>query len=320
MRYLICGATGFIGRNVAERLGRMFPGNVTGVYHKTPPSDINGVRWVQADLRDPDQVHALVEKGDVLVQAAATTSGAKDILGRPYIHTTDNAVMNSLLLRACYEKSAAHFLFFSCPIVYPPNLGRSLKETDCTGEVGPAHFPSAWTKIYIEKMCEFYAGLGRTRHTVVRHSNCYGPYDKFDLVRSHMYGATVTKVMEAKDGGKITVWGPGTEGRDLLYVDDVVDFMVAALGQKTSFDLVNLGCGQAHAVIDVVRTIIQTSGKSLTIEHDLTKPHIPSQIWLDCTHALERYGWKPKTSLAEGTRLTLEWYKKNAARIAGNVN
>jgi nucleoside-diphosphate-sugar epimerase len=126
-----------------------------------------------------------------------------------------------------------------------------------------------------------------------------------------MYGATVAKVMEAEDGGVITVWGPGVEGRDLMYVDDVVDFMLEALEQKTPFDLVNLGCGQAHAVIDVVKTIIKASGKNLKIEHDLSKPNIPSWIWLDSSRAMERYGWKPKTSLEVGTAKTLAWYKNH---------
>ncbi|GHT85248.1 GDP-L-fucose synthase [Spirochaetia bacterium] len=311
-RYVICGATGFMGRNIAERFGNLFPGKVVGIWFKTNPPEIEGVTWRQADLRDPVQVDALIKEGDVLIQAAATTSGAKDIIERPYIHTTDNAVINSLLLRVCYEKNAGQFIFTSCPVVYPPDLGRALKETDFRGELTPSspHFGVGWTKVYIEKMCEFYAKLGRTKHMVFRHSNCYGPYDKYDLDRSHMYGATVTKVMEAVDGGSITVWGPGTEGRDLIYVDDVVDFIVAALQQKNPFELVNLGCGQAYPVIEVVKTIIEASGKNLTIKHDLSKPHIPSKIWLDTSKALELYGWKSKTSLMEGTKKTLAWYKK----------
>jgi nucleoside-diphosphate-sugar epimerase len=312
-RYVICGATGFIGRNIAERFANLYPGRVVGVFFKTHPPEIKGITWKKVDLRDPVQVDSLIEEGDVLIQAAATTSGAKDIIERPYIHTTDNAVINSLLLRACYEKKASQFIFTSCPVVYPPNLDRALKETDFRGEldVSSPHFGVGWTKVYVEKMCEFYAKLGRTKHMVFRHSNCYGPYDKYDLDHSHMYGATITKVMEAEEGSSITVWGPGTEGRDLIYVDDVVDFAVAALNQKTNFELVNLGCGKAYKVIDVVKTIIDISGKNLSIEHDLSKPHIPSQIWLDTSKAFELYGWKPKTSLEEGTRKTLEWYKTN---------
>ena len=50
---------------------------------------------------------------DVVIQAAANTSGAKDIVEKPYLHVTDNAVMNSLLLRACHDYNVKHFLFLS---------------------------------------------------------------------------------------------------------------------------------------------------------------------------------------------------------------
>jgi len=309
-RIIICGATGFIGRNIAERFGKLFPDNVVGIWHKTPPPEIKGITWLQADLRDSAQVETLFNEGDVVIHTAATIFGAKESLARPYMNVTDNAVMGSIILRACYEKKVAQFIFPSCSIVYPQNHGKALKESD-RSEILPnsPYFGNGNTKVYNEKMCEFYAGLGRTRHLVFRHSNCYGPYDKYDFDRSHMYGATISKVMQAKDDGTISVWGPGTEGRDLLYIDDLVDFVVMSLQQKNSFELVNLGCGYAHPVIDVVKTIIECSGKKLNIEHDLSKPHIPSQIWLDCTKAKELYGWTPKISLKEGTKKTIEWYK-----------
>ena len=62
-----------------------------------------GVTWHQADLREPADVARVVSGMDVIIQAAATTSGSRDIVETPYIHVTDNAVMNSLLLRACFD-------------------------------------------------------------------------------------------------------------------------------------------------------------------------------------------------------------------------
>ena len=46
--------------------------------------------------------------------------------------------------------------------------------------------------------------IKRAKYTAFRHSNIYGPYDNFDLERSHVFGATITKVMTASK--KITVW------------------------------------------------------------------------------------------------------------------
>lgn len=315
-RYVICGATGFIGRNILEHFARLFPGQVVGVYNKTPSFDFPGISWIKVDLRDAEAVGELIEESDVVVQAAATTSGAKDILERPYIHTTDNAILNSLLLRTCYERNAKHFIFFSCTVMYPTDLNRAITENDFCGKINhqSPHFGVGWTKVYIEKMCEFYAKLGRTKHTVIRHSNIYGPYDKYDLEHSHMYGATVSKVMQAKDNDAITVWGNGEESRDLLYVDEVVDFTVRALKQKSAYELINVGCGRPHQVNDVVEQIIATSGKNISIKHDLTKPNIPSKIWLDCAKAKNMFGWESKISLAEGTERTIQWYKKNMRR------
>ena len=71
------------------------------------------------------------------------------------------------------------------------------------------YFGAGWTKIYIEKLAQFYSSLGKTKFTIVRHSNVFGPHDKFDLQRSHMLGATITKVMSQKNSGKIVVWGDG---------------------------------------------------------------------------------------------------------------
>ena len=53
---------------------------------------------------------------------------------------------------------------------------------------------------YIEKQCEFYSRISSTKYTAIRHSNIYGPYDKFDAERSHVFGATISKVLTEKGG------------------------------------------------------------------------------------------------------------------------
>ena len=59
--------------------------------------------------------------GVIVLQFAATTSGAKDITTKPFIHVTDNAVMNSLFLRSAYENNVEHFVFPSCTVMYQPS-------------------------------------------------------------------------------------------------------------------------------------------------------------------------------------------------------
>lgn len=308
-RVLVCGATGFIGRNIAEALARRADLEVHAVRFNRPAYEVPNLVWHQADLRQDGDVRRLVDGMDVIVQAAATTSGAADIVTRPYIHVTDNAVMNSLLLRAAFDFKVRHFIFFSCTVMYPSSE-TLLAETDWNPgiPIHPRYFGVGSTKVYVEQMCEFFSRLGVTRHTAIRHSNIYGPYDKFDLQRSHVFGATVTKVMTAADS--VTVWGSGEEARDLLHVDDLVRFVEAAMErQESPYELVNVGIGGAVAVKDLVGMIVAASGKDLRIEHDLTKPSIKTSLALDCSKAERLFGWRPQVGLEEGIRHTIDWWR-----------
>jgi nucleoside-diphosphate-sugar epimerase len=127
-----------------------------------------------------------------------------------------------------------------------------------------------------------------------------------------MFGATITKVMEAQSGDEIVVWGDGSTERDLLYVADVVDFIQKAIdGQKTAYELYNVGYGKSFSVKDIVQKIIKISGKDISIKHDLTKPSINTKLSLQSKKAWKELGWKYETTLDEGITKTLEWYKTN---------
>lgn len=310
----VCGATGFIGRNIAEALAERGDFDVYGTYLNSKPLDNPRIKMIQADLTNKKDGNRVLKEGvDILIQAAATTSGAKDIVTKPYYHVTDNAVMNSLLFRAAYEYKVAHVVFFSCATMYQ-SRDTPVKETDfdANEEMYPSYFGVGWTKVYIEKMCEFYSRIGNTKYTVIRHSNIYGPYDKFDLERSHVFGATMTKVMTTEDGGTIAVWGAGEEERDLLYISDLVDFVEFAIDrQESKFELYNVGYGSSISVSNLVKKIIACSEKEIGIEYDLSKPTIKTKLCLDITRAKNSLGWYPKVSLDEGIRRTMEWYKSD---------
>ena len=309
---LICGATGFIGRNIAKSLAKRDDFEVYATYLNSQPLDNPRIRMIRADLTNKGDVNRTIEGMDIIIQAAAATSGAKDIVTKPYYHVTDNAVMNSLIFRSAYEHRVSHVIFFSCTVMYQSNE-IPVKETDfdANKEIYPNYFGVGWTKVYIEKLCEFYSRIGATKYTVIRHSNIYGPYDKFDLEKSHVFGATMTKVMTARDG-KIVVWGTGEEERDLLYISDLVNFVKLAIGrQKSKFELYNVGYGKSISVNDLAKKIIACSGKDIEIEYDLSKPSIRTKVCLETTKAKNSLGWFPEVSLDEGIRKTMGWYKSN---------
>ena len=310
-RILICGATGFIGRNLLDFYYKNKKYKIRATHFNRPAiSGYSDVEWVHCDLREPRQVSKVLKDVDIVMQFAATTTGAKDIVSKPYIHVTDNAIMNSYLLREAFEQNVEHFIFPSCTIMYQKS-DSALKEHDYnpSDDILPFYYGAGHTKVYLENMCKFYAGFGKTKHTVIRHSNLYGPHDKYDLEKSHVTGATITKVMTSKDG-IVNVWGSGEESRDLLFVEDFISFVEAALDkQESNYELYNVGLGEAIKIKDLVSKVIQCSGKELQIKHDLTKPTVPTSLFLDCSKAKKELGWSPKYSLEQGLTKTLEWYR-----------
>ena len=311
-KILICGATGFIGRNLCESLSRDNSLEVLGVSHNKPPFDCAGMKWIQADLTQKNDVEKCLQGVDVIIQAAASTSGVKDIINLPHIHVTDNALMNSLIFRAAHDSQVSHVIFFSCSIMYNPS-STLVKEEDFRADkdIHADYFGAGWTKVYLEKMCLFFSGIGATRYTIVRHSNIYGPYDKFDLERSHVFGASITKVLHCTNG-EITIWGDGSEERDLLYVSDLVDFIKLAIEkQNTPFGLFNVGFGSSIKISDLVEKIINLSGNNILVKNDPSKPTIKTQLALDYGKAKRLLGWEPKVSLDEGILKTMDWHRSN---------
>jgi len=309
---LICGATGFIGRNILQKFIKEKKYNIFAIYNnKKPFRTHKSVKWIKYDLRSPDIINKITKDINIVIQAAATTTGSKDVINQPFLHVTDNAVMNAYLFRSCFLNNVEHVIFFSCTTMYKSS-SKSLKETDFNPvkDIDPKYFGVATTKVYNEKMCEFYSTLGKTKYTAIRHSNIYGPYDKFDLERSHVFGATITKVMTAKK--EIIVWGKGHEKRDLLYIDDLVNFVkLVILKQKNNYELLNCGAGYAISIKELVKKIILISNKKINIKYDITKPTIPTYLSVDCTKAKKLLGWKPTINLEKGIKKTLGWWKKN---------
>lgn len=312
-KILICGATGFIGRNMAEYFAKDEEFRVYGTYLRSKPLNNRKIRMIKTELTDRKNVNKAIKGKDIIIQAAAATSGAKDTVKRPHYHVTDNAVMNALIFRAAFDYKVSRLVFLSCTTMYQSSE-TPIRETDfdANRQMHPGYFGGAWTKVYNEKMCEFYSRIGVTKYTVIRHSNIYGPYDKFDLEKSHVFGATITKVMAAKDGGEIVVWGQGQEERDLLHVFDLVDFVRMAIDKQNSkFELFNLGSGSSISVKELVRKIIAHSGKDISIKYDIRKPSIKTKICLDSTKAKDAFAWSSRISLDEGIKKTIEWHRNN---------
>jgi GDP-L-fucose synthase len=309
-KILICGATGFIGKNITLGLSKNKNYEIHAVRFKRPAYKTSGnVKWHKADLRDPASVDKLIKNMDIVVQAAATTSGSKDIVSKPHIHVTDNAVINSFIFRSAYTHEIKHFIFPSCTVMYPSSK-KATKENDFTGKIIDKYKGAGETKVYLEKIAKFYSMLSKTKFTIIRHSNIYGPHDKYDLDKSHVFGATITKVMKAKDD--LEVWGDGSEIRDFLHAEDLVNFIKKAISkQKTQYEIYNCGSGKAITIKKLCNLIVKISKKPLKIKFNKNKPTIAFDMFLNCNKAKKELGWEPKIEIESGIKKTISWWIKN---------
>lgn len=309
-KILICGASGFVGRNLFEMLSQREGLEVYGTYLTKRFCD--SPMLTRVDLTQKKEADAVVQGMDVVINTAALSPGVKETVGSPDLQVADNPNINTNLIRAAFAARIPKFIFGSCMAVYPPDLDHPARENDVNLQhgVNPAYFGGAWVKIFGEKLCEFYSRFGSTRFCIVRHASLYGPYDRFGSDRSHVLAATIRKVVEAKDGGKIVVWGNGEEERDFLYISDLVRFIECVIDSEILPCVVfNVGLGEFVSIRQLVEKVIAASGKNLTIEFDTTKPTIRSRLAMDIFKARARLGWNPQVNLEEGIRKTLEWYK-----------
>ena len=317
-KILILGASGFIGKNIASYFSKLKNYDVKGTYFQNKIK-INGIKLIKCDLTKKNETDRVIKGSDIIIQAAATTSGVKDTIERPHIHVNDNVIINSMVTRSAYDHKVKHIIVFSCSIMYQSSKN-PVKEEDFNPklEIYPNYFGGGWMKVFVEKMCEFYSRLGRNKYTLIRHSNIYGPHDKYDLQKSHVFGASVNKIINSKNN-KVTIWGDGKESRDLLYVSDLVNFVDLAIKkQKNIFALYNVGSGTLISVNNLVNKIIKVYGKKMLILNDFKKKSLKTHVCLNCKKANKEIGWHPKVSLEEGIKKTLKWYSKNIDHIKNN--
>ena len=177
---------------------------------------------------------------DYVFLCAAHTSGAAVIRTTPLVHITPNVLINTLMLEAAHRAKVAKFCFISSGAAYPPTADRPVREAEMfDGDPHDVYFAAGWMKRYAEILCRTYAEkIAQPMPTVVvRPSNVYGPYDKFDFAVSHVTAALIRRVVERQN--PLEVWGTGEDIRDLIYVDDFIEGLACRLRHRPA-----LSCGQ----------------------------------------------------------------------------
>ena len=311
-KVLVTGAAGFLGTNIAKRL--VAEGSqVRGTLHSRKPQfEHPNIEYVHADLTQMSDCHQVVEGMDYVFMCAANTSGAAVMATQPLAHVTPNVVMNAQMLEASYQARIKKFLFISSSAAYPPSGDRPVSEDEMfEGDPYEAYYSVGWMKRYAEVLCRIYSEKIKDSMptVVIRPSNVYGPYDKFDFERSHVTAALIRKVVERQN--PLEVWGTGEDVRDLIYVDDFLDATMLAMTKLENFAPVNIGFGKGCRVREVLDTLLDVDGFSdAKVMVNPTKPSMIPIRLVDVSKAKALLNFTPHTSLKMGLRKTLAWYRE----------
>jgi GDP-L-fucose synthase len=113
------------------------------------------------------------------------------------------------------------------------------------------------------------------------------------------------------------LWGDGSPTREFLYVDDAAEAVRIAAERYESPEPMNVGSGQEISIRDLASLVARESGFDGKIVWDTSKPNGQPRRRLDTSRATAALGWSSRTSLQEGLRKTIAWYREHrAARAA----
>jgi GDP-L-fucose synthase len=311
VKILVAGASGLVGSNLVPRLLAEGASVRATVHRREPPSRDARVEYVSADLTRPEDCRRAAAGMQHVYLCAASTSGAAAIASTPMIHVTPNVIMNTLLLEAAYEAQVEKFLWLGSTVAYPVSDAPMKEEQVLDGEPFEKYYFAGWTKRFTEILCRMYGErLARRMNTIVlRPTNIYGPNDDFEFATSHVLPALVRRCIERWD--PIEVWGDGSEVRDLIYVEDMVEAIVlAASADLPGYTALNIGLGKAYSVTELLRLILEVDGYTQAkLRFDKSKPTMIPLRLVDVSKAEATLGFRAKIDLREGLQKTIAWYR-----------
>jgi len=317
-RALVCGAGGFIGGHLVNRL-KSEGYWVRGVDLKyNEYGNGNADEFIIGDLTDPVICRQVVEGGfDEVYQLAADMGGAG------YIFTGENdaavmhnsALCNLNMLHAAQQAGVKKIFYSSSACMYPEYNQLDPENPKCSEESAYPAAPDSeygWEKLFSERLYLTYQrNLGITVK-VARFHNIFGPQGTWKGGREKAPAAICRKVIEAEDGGTIEIWGDGKQTRSFLYVEECVEG-VRRLMESDFSGPVNIGSEEMISINDFAKLIAEISGKNITIKN-IPGPEGVRGRNSDNALIQEKLGWAPSHTLREGITKTYHWIAEQAAK------
>jgi GDP-L-fucose synthase len=296
----VAGHRGLVGSAIVRKLKSLGYENIITADRKklnlTRQDDVND--WFS--LNRPEYVF----------DAAARVGGiyANDTYSAEFIY--ENIMIQTNLIHESWRHNVKKFLFMGSVCIYPKFAPIPIKEESLlTGHLEPTNEAYAIAKITGIKMCEAYHKQYGFNCVSIMPSNLYGPGDNFHAENGHVIPAMITKMVNAKDN--VTFWGDGSPYREFMYSDDMADACIFLMNHPDTgkSELINAGSGEdvtIKALSEMVSKVVDFKGEILW---DTTRPNGTQIRPLDFTK-MDVLGWKAKTSLDDGLKMTIDWFSQ----------
>jgi len=313
---LVTGGLGFIGSNLSAQLIKL-GAKVTIVDNMIPRlgGNLFNVREIVdrihinfSDVRDAHSMDYLV-KGQEFIFHLAGQVNHVDSIRNPIQDLDINCRGTLVLLESCRKYNReAKIIFSGTRGEYGASVTLPVNEDHPTNPKGIY----AVTNLTAEKMVLVYHDVHKISGTCLRITNTFGPRHQ---MAHDEYGVLNWFIRKAIDDEVIPVFGDGRILRDFLYVDDLVDcFLQVAACDEAYGEVFNVGTGLAISFSDLAKKIVEVAGKGKVAFTEFTqerKEVEPGDYYTDISKIKRVVGWSPQTSLEEGLRRTVEFYRKN---------
>lgn len=305
-KILVLGNRGLVGSAVMREFHKQGYTNVVA-----PIGDKR-----QFDLRNKDDVNSLfvTHWPDYVINCAGRVGGINANNTKSAEFIMDNLQMQTNIIEGCHKWAVKKFLFLGSSCIYPKNCPQPIKEEYLlSGPLEETNIGYAIAKISGLIACRMFNKQYGSNFIAAMPTNLYGINDNFNLVDSHVLPALIRKFHIAKinNDKNVEFWGTGTARREFLFVDDLAEALVFLMNNYDDCSQhINIGSGTdipIKVLAEMIKTIVGYEGE---IIWNTDYPDGTMKKQLDVTK-INNLGWKSKTSLEDGLKITYKWFVEN---------
>jgi GDP-L-fucose synthase len=267
------------------------------------------------DLFDYQQTKQSIDtfKPDLIINAAARVGGilANNSLRVEFL--TENLKINMNILESVISNKNIKVINLGSSCIYPLNANNPIKEDYfMSGKLEPTNSPYALAKITAIELGESITTQYGNKIINLMPTNLYGPGDNFSETSSHVIPGLLSRMHKAKlnNDDKFEIWGTGKPLREFLFAQDLAHCIEFIMDKEVDESLINVGSGYEVSILQLANMIRSVVGFEGNLSFDSSKPDGNPRKLLDST-IINTLGWKPKTELKEGLKITYDWFLNN---------